>query len=355
MSTRLVIICLFMVCTLTASLPARGLSFYITTDSPATLGGVAAAPWDIVRTDPDQYSLSWILPPGTPIGAIHKRDGAGWLLSLGAPAPLCGSMQDPRDVFLYDGANCLTVLDGSAAGIPWGSSVDAVSTRGGDYGELVVSFDVPTTVSGITFQPADLARWNGSGFTYFIDFTSTLPPVPRSSNVTGADMRGAEVIITFDVPTTLGAITYQPGELVSWDGMKFTSYWSDTAWPAGARIDGLAFLADPGVVGATLNMRKISGTDNLSISWNPSCSSGAEDYAIYEGRLGNWYEHEALDCHDNAPGFAEEIIPNTGNHYYLVVPLNPNDEGSYGRDSDDLPRPVGDYPCVDTRVLTACP
>jgi hypothetical protein len=355
MSTRLVIICLSMVCALATGLPAWGLSFYLTTDSPAALGGVAAAPWDIVRSDPDAYTLKLSLPPQLSVNALHKMDGAGWVVSLGAPGSLCGTMYDPRDVIGYDGASCILLLNGGAAGIPLGSSVDAVTFRGGDFSELVVSFDVPTTIGGITFEPADLVRWNGFVFTHFLDASALSPPVPASTNVTGADLRGVSIILAFDVPTTLGVFTYQPGELVYWDGMKFGSYWSDPAWPAGARIDGLAFLADPGVVGATLNVRKVPGTNNLSVSWNPSCSSGAEDYAIYEGRIGNWYEHEAVDCHDNTPSLAEEITPNTGSHYYLVVPLNPNDEGSYGRDSDDLPRPAGVSPCVDTRVLTACP
>lgn len=354
MSTRPVIICFSIICTIVASLPAQCLDFYLTTDVPATLGGVAVTPSDIVRSDPDQYSLAWILPPGTPVNAIYRMDGAGYLLSFAWPTALCGTTYESRDVIRYDGANCIMMLDGSAAGIPWGSAVDAVSTRGGDYGELIVSFDAPTTLGPFTFQPADLARWDGFGFTYFMDFTNTSPAVPRSSNVTGADLRGGATIITFDVPTTLGANTFQPGELVSWDGMKFTSYWSDPLWPAGARIDGLAFLADPAVV-PSMRIRKSSTPGNIFIDWNPSCSNGAEDYAIYEGRLGNWYEHEAVDCHDNAPSFAEEITPNTGSHYYLVVPLNPNDEGSYGRDSDEILRPVGVSPCVDTQVISACP
>jgi hypothetical protein len=349
-----VIIFLSMVCALAASHPAHCLDFYLSTDVPATLGSLSAAPWDIVRSDPDAYTMTFSLPPQLSLSAIHKMDGAGWLISLGAPGSLCGAMQDPRDVIGYDGATCTVVLDGGAAGIPWGSSVDAVSTRGGDNGEIIVSFDVPTTIGPFTFQPADLARWDGFGFTYLMDFTNTSPAVPRSSNVTGADLRGAETIITFDVPTTLGANTFQPGELVSWDGMKFTSYWSDPLWPAGTRIDALAFLADPAYVGA-MRIAKSPTAGNLRIEWQSSCSNGAEDYGIYEGRIGNWYEHEAIDCHDNTPSYAEEITPNTGNHYYLVVPHNPNDEGLYGRDSDGWSIPVGVNPCVDSQVISQCP
>jgi hypothetical protein len=336
-----------------AGLPARGDSFYLTADIATTISGVTYAPSDIVRSDPGVYTLELALPPGTQVNAIHRMDGAGWLLSFGAPTMLCGTMFDPRDVIRYDGANCITVIDGSAVGIPWGSKVDAITLRGGDYGVPIVSFDVPTTINGPTFQPADLAQYVGV-FLPFFDSLSTSPQVPRSSNVTGADLHDGMTILTFDVPTTLGAATYQPGELVYWDGESYGSYWSDTAWPKASRIDGLAFLANPGVVPA-LRVRKSASPGNLFVDWNPSCSNGAEDYAIYEGRIGDWYGHEILDCHDDGGNRVEEITPSGSNRYFLVVPKNPNSEGSYGRDSDDIPRPASDSPCVEPQVISQCP
>jgi len=359
MSTRtqakLVIICLLTACALTAGRHARGASFYLTTDIPSTLGGVFFAPSDIIRFDPIVYNLVVSLPTGTPVNAVYRTDGGDWLLSVAWPVFLGGVMYDPRDVILYDGISYSRYLAGSAAGIPSGSSVDAVFLRGGDSGVLVLSFNVPTTIAGTTYEPADLVMYIGGVFSILFDASATSPPVPRSSNVTGADVRGALTILTFDVPTTLGVNTYQPGELVSWDGMKFASFWSDPAWPGGSRIDGVAFLADPGMVPPTMRMRKSVIPGAVILEWQESCSSGAEGYGIYEGRIGDWYGYYAMDCRDDGADLVEEIMPSGVNRYYLVVPWNPNDEGSYGLDSDEVPRPAGDGACITPSIHLPCP
>ena len=46
------------------------------------------------------------------------------------------------------------------------------------------------------------------------------------------------VILTFDVPTTLGPTTYAPGQLVAWDGVVFSFYQFDAAWPPTSRVRG---------------------------------------------------------------------------------------------------------------------
>ena len=35
--------------------------------------------------------------------------------------------------------------------------------------------------------------------------------------------------------------------------------------------------------------------------------------------------------------------------------LNPDDEGSYGRNSSNVERPVGDFVCVGNQALSVCP
>ena len=44
-----------------------------------------------------------------------------------------------------------------------------------------------------------------------------------------------------------------------------------------------------------------------------------------------------------------------GDRYYLVVPRNPNDEGSYGTNSSAVERPQGSAVCIPTQVLGTCP
>lgn len=88
----------------------------------------------------------------------------------------------------------------------------------------------------------------------------------------------------------------------------------------------------------------------------PSCSSAAQDYAVYEGQVGSWYSHTAIDCSDDGLDRVEEITPAPGNRYYLVVPLSsPAEEGPYGTSSTGAARPAGTTTCAPTQDPAACP
>ena len=336
--------------------PAEAASFYVAPDVPTDLGGTTYLPWEIVRNDSGAYSSLPLLPDGTPVDALHPMDEGDWLLSVEWPTDLGGTTYDPRDVVRFDGASYALFFDGDANGVPGSSNVDAAFLDGGDAGDLILSFDVPTTIGGSTYEPADLVRFSGGAFSLFFDASAASPAVPATSNVTGADQRGALTILTFDIPTTLGASTFLPGELVSWDGTSFASFYSDPSWLLSSIANGLAFLGNPGSVPVTITVDKSALTPgDLTISWAPSCSSGAEDYGIYEGQVGSWYSHTQIDCSDDGGDFTEEITPSAGNRYYLVVPRNPNDEGSYGTDSLGMERPAGSSVCITSQALAPCP
>ena len=92
----------------------------------------------------------------------------------------------------------------------------------------------------------------------------------------------------------------------------------------------------------------------MILDWAASCSAGAVDYAIYEGTLGDFYCHTALDCSDDGDPLTEEVQPGAGDTYYLVVPLAAGAEGSYGA-SSSAERPQGGAACLTTQVIAACP
>jgi hypothetical protein len=337
--------------------PAGAASFYLTTDVPTDLGaaGTTFLPWQLIRNDSGIYWSALLLPADTVFDALHRMDTGDWLVSVERPVILGGTPLEPIDVARYDGAACTMYFDGSAHGVPDSSNLDAVFLDGGDAGDLVVSFDVPTTIGPSTYEPADLVRFDGASFNLYFDASAAVPPIPPSANLTGADERGSLTILTFDAPTTLGSQTFQPGQLVSWDGRSFTTFYLDPGWPAGSAIDALAFLPHPGSVPPTIDVTHSPVRGKLRISWSQSCSAGAEDYAIYEGVIGDWYSHVALDCSDDGADLREDITPSSGNRYYLVVPLNANDEGSYGTASDGTSRPPGGSACVASQALAACP
>jgi hypothetical protein len=247
-------------------------------------------------------------------------------------------------------------FSGGGAGVPVGSQVDAAFLNGGDTADLILSFDVPTTIGATTYDPADLVRWAGGSFSLFFDASAAGPGIGTETDVTGADRRGTLDVITFDIPTTIAPPTYLPGELVSWNGGAFASFYLDPLWPIESRVDAMSFLPDPGSVPPTMTVVKSTITaGDLTLSWSPATSVGGEDYGIYEGTIGSFYSHTSIDCTDNGGDLTEEVTPSAGDRYYLVVPLNPNDEGSYGKDSGPSERPVGNPGrCRPTQAL-ACP
>jgi len=114
----------------------------------------------------------------------------------------------------------------------------------------------------------------------------------------------------------------------------------------------------PGYVPTTMRVDKSVVTPgSLTLSWSPSCSTAAVDYAIYEGTLGNYYSHTMKDCSDDGGDLVEEIVPQAADSYYLVVPMDASVEGSYGVDSASVerPRPAPADCCLPWQTLGGCP
>jgi len=353
-----------------AVLPALAASYYFSPDVPTDLAGTTYLPWMIVRNDSGIFTAPAVLaqPPVTAIDSIHPMCSGNWLFSVEAPMDLPpggGVYYEPWDVVEYDPALGVYNLFfcGKPFGIPPGSDIDAAFLRGGDMADLVISFDVPTDLSAITggglYQPSDLiqlmrtgascASWSIAGL--FFDSTTSVPPIPDTTNATGSDRQGSRVMLGFDVPTTLPPATYLPGQVVFWAPAipTFGVYDSTYGAQIAGRIDAFSFLPGPGEV-PSMHVDKSSITaGDLTITWTASLSAGAEDYGIYEGSTTSpWaYGHVAIDCHDNGGDFTEEVTPASvaGDYFYLVVANNPNDEGSYGKRSSGTERPMGGSPC----------
>ena len=114
--------------------------------------------------------------------------------------------------------------------------------------------------------------------------------------------------------------------------------------PDGADVPGSPLLV----------AKNASVATNLDLTWSASCALDADDYAVHEGPLGSWYTHGPETC-STAGALSHTLTPDTGGQYYLVVPLSPDAEGSYGTDSSDVERPVGQSTCRASGVIDPCP
>jgi len=352
---------------------------YVCTDVPTTESATSTTllPSEIYKYIrlPVSYTLALTVAGSPTLDAIQKMDKpANWLFSVEAANNLGGALggtdADPRDVIRVNTVSGAysTFFCGSVVGVPSYANVDAATLDGGDTGDLILSFDVPTTIGASTFEAADLVRFQRTGpgcasWTLAAanpDFASSVAGVPTTSNVIGAETLGTLRLLAFDVPTTLGASTYSPGQVVSWNGAGFAIWETLAGWPASSAVDGLSWVGNPGLVPPTITVDKVPASTNIALSWSVSCSDGALDYGIYEGQLGTWYSHTLATCTDAGTPLTEQITPGAGSRYYLVVPHNVVTEGSYGKSKNypagfDTERPVGSAQCASPQVVTPCP
>lgn len=355
--------CLLLTAALAAS-SAAAQEITFSPDVPTGLQGDVYLPWDFAVLTNGIYNRVLRFPAGTDVDALHLMDSGDWLFSVEVPTELpqgSGTTYGPADVVRFDGATYSLFQGGAAAGIPAGAILDAAFLNGGDTGTLVASFDVPTLLGNTLYEPADLAEWNGVGWSMFFDASAAAPAVPLSTNVTGAHpVAAGELYLAFDVPVALGGFTAVPGDLVRWNGAAFALEYRDPAWPAGSRLDALTTAAriGSGSVRTSLRMSRVTsvGPVDLLLDWSASCSGAAIDYAIYAGELGNFYTHDAIDCTDDGGDLQEIVVEDPSrDQYFLVVPLATSDEGSYGTDSPGNERPVGGTTCRTVQVTGPCP
>src|SRR5262249_40417691 len=137
-------------------------------------------------------------------------------------------------------------FDGGATGVPAGAGIDAILLD--PAGALILTFDVPVSLGGIDFLPYDLVRFSGGRFSLY--WSGAAAGVPIYANLVGADRDGAGILVlTFDVPVNLGGADYLPGQLVAWNGgTSFSTYFKDPAWPVSAQLRGFAFVPPAGAL-----------------------------------------------------------------------------------------------------------
>jgi hypothetical protein len=217
----------------TPVLGTESTTLFFTSDVPTNLSAVDYTPNQIVRLGGGVYSLALAMPAEAEIAALHKRTDGSWIFSPASAVTLGGVDYEARDVVSYNGTSFAMVFDGSSAGVPPDARIDALWMNAG--GDLVMSFDVPATVGTVQTTPGDLVIYAGGSFSLLWDAESA--GVPSSTNLTGAHEDAAgNVIMSLDVPTNLMGNEFLPGSLVSWDGSGFSTYSTNPGWPAGSDV-----------------------------------------------------------------------------------------------------------------------
>ena len=100
--------------------------------------------------------------------------------------------------------------------------------------------------------------------------------------------------------------------------------------------------------GVPLELTKAPGGD-VTLSWGASCQADDDDYAVYEGTIGDFTSHIAVLC-STLGGTNATLTPGSGDTYYLVTPVDGVREGLLGTDSGMNDRPPSPFPCLLRQV-----
>jgi hypothetical protein len=101
-----------------------------------------------------------------------------------------------------------------------------------------------------------------------------------------------------------------------------------------------------------LLLAKTAGS-TLALTWGDSCKPADFDFAVYEGPIGGIFDdHTAKLCTTDGHTFVD-VVPDAGDRYFLIVPLNADHEGSYGKNSAGQQRPPGNVQCAP-RLIGIC-
>lgn len=338
---------------------SRAAQYYLTVDVPTTLGGTVYLPNEILRLSGGVYTLELPLEgDGLGVAALLRAPEGAWFLTPDVTVVTDEVTVETRDLLLIDGDFIAFAIDGSAVGIPDYAAIDA-ALYDPVTDQIALSFDVPVLLGGVEYGRSDLVAL-GVGFSLLWDAEAA--GVPLSANLIGAEVDSAgRLALTFDVPVTLGATTFLPGQVARWEaGAGFSLYASDPTWPPSSLIYSLALLPAAGEVpDGSAGSVPVTATPavggQLTLSWGASCSATDTDYAAYEGTLGAPFNtHVPVTC-STGGATSWTLTPSSGNRYYLVVPRNTVAEGSYGSSSALLPRPPSASACLPQEVDLTCP
>jgi len=187
------------------------------------------------------------LPAGADLTALHHANDGRWYFSLDTFAHLGTIDAGPEDVVAWNGASYELVFDGSAAGIPAGASVDAVS-EGPKFG-LLLSFDVTIPVGMLAADDADILAWDGAELSILFDAGSAGIPASLDLDALDVDATNDSVYVSFDVSGKLGGVDFDDHDLLHFDGVTWTkvSYAGLSQTGTGAADLDAADYVTPGI------------------------------------------------------------------------------------------------------------
>jgi hypothetical protein len=190
------------------------------------------------------------LPSGTDVMSYSPYPGVGELFSVGHTLSLPGGVTArPRDLVLWDGASYSLAIDGGAVGIPDGAGIDAFALDA-TTGDFWLSFDTTVDLNGTIVRDADVV----DGITLALVFDASAAGVPQGTDVDAVsavpEPGGTQILLSFDVGGSIGGVTYADEDVLRYDPgsdswtLELDASSVDAAWGA-ADLDALHLVPEP--------------------------------------------------------------------------------------------------------------
>ncbi len=216
-------------------------------DITVALGGTTVAPGDVADDDQVQPPVLVDLgpvPPGANLTGYHRLPDGDHLLAFDVTVSLGGLTVEPRDIVRTDGSSYSFFFSGAALGIPAGVAIDAIAMIGDD---LLLSFDADAVLNGVTFDDADVVRVNGATFAPFFDAGAA--GVAQGLDLDALHyLDNGHLLVSFDGSGTVGGVTFDDEDVLAYDPTLDTwtlVYDGSAAYPQWAPADLDVFSAAP--------------------------------------------------------------------------------------------------------------
>ena len=233
---------------------------FLSTDIPVAVGSGSFEERDIVYYEfPDFASFLTGVDLGIPKGVnvdAFAYSGDSILFSVDIPVHIDGVDYTERDLISYDGDSFSKLLDGDAAGIPRGATIDAATVL--TDGSVVISLDVLTYLGGSNIEPHDLIRCVGSSCGLF--FAGSDYGIPEGANLDGVmvitDGDGdsipsqggvtGDILFSLDIPTAVNGLEVTDRDIIRCGQSPCYNYFDELSsqLPINASVDAFSFLDD---------------------------------------------------------------------------------------------------------------
>ncbi len=157
-----------------------------------------------------------LVPANVEVDAYHHFADGGELYSTASAFELAaGGTAERGDVVRFDGNVEGIEFDASSHGLPDSIDTDAVAVDAG--GQLLLSFDTGTNLSGLDVRDEDLVLFDGAIFSLFFD--GSAQSVPETLDLDAAERRESDgvLLLSFDTAGEIDGVFFEDEDVLAFD------------------------------------------------------------------------------------------------------------------------------------------